>query len=118
MDLKVSLLMIGVAVVIAIGVRTARASAGEARATEPESGPPDIAPARTRRSLCPLRRRRRSLPPRRQRHLGRSSTRSGLALRWLFLLVGISARLRTFASSLAHGRFYPTLVIYLGLRSR
>jgi len=37
----------------------------------------------------------------------------GIALPCVLLFTGLSACLRTFASSLAHGRFYPTLVIYL-----
>ncbi len=41
----------------------------------------------------------------------------GLALPSLFLFAGFSAQLRTFASSLARGRFYPTLLIYLVLFS-
>jgi STE24 endopeptidase len=41
----------------------------------------------------------------------------GLALPALFLFAGFSAQLRTFASSLARGRFYPTLLIYLVLFS-
>jgi STE24 endopeptidase len=39
----------------------------------------------------------------------------GLALPALILFTGWSARLRTFASSVARGHFYPTLVIYLAL---
>jgi Zn-dependent protease with chaperone function len=35
----------------------------------------------------------------------------------LFLFAGFSSQLRTFASSLARGRFYPTLLIYLVLFS-
>jgi Zn-dependent protease with chaperone function len=41
----------------------------------------------------------------------------GLALPAAILLAGISARLRAIAAVLGHGRFYPTLVIYLGLLS-
>jgi Zn-dependent protease with chaperone function len=41
----------------------------------------------------------------------------GLALPAALLLLGISARLRTIAADAAHGRFYPTLVIYLTLLS-
>jgi len=41
----------------------------------------------------------------------------GLALPAAILLLGISARLRAIAAVLGHGRFYPTLVIYLGLLS-
>ncbi len=41
----------------------------------------------------------------------------GLALPAAMLLTGMSARLRTIAAGLAHGRFYPTLVIYLALLS-
>jgi STE24 endopeptidase len=37
----------------------------------------------------------------------------GIALPLLLLLSGLSSWLRTVASHLAHGRFYPTLVIYL-----
>ena len=40
-----------------------------------------------------------------------------LALPLLLLLTGLSGRLRTIASQLGHGRFYPTLVIYLVLLS-
>jgi len=40
-----------------------------------------------------------------------------IALPLLLLFSGLSARLRTVASQLAHGRFYPTLVIYLVLLS-
>jgi Zn-dependent protease with chaperone function len=39
----------------------------------------------------------------------------GFALPALFLFTGWSARLRTFASGLGRGHFYPTLVIYLAL---
>jgi STE24 endopeptidase len=39
----------------------------------------------------------------------------GLALPALLLFTGLSARLRTFASALARGHFYPTLVVYLAL---
>src|SRR5450759_1270774 len=38
-----------------------------------------------------------------------------IALPLLLLFTGLSAWLRTVASQLAHGRFYPTLVIYLVL---
>ena len=41
----------------------------------------------------------------------------GVALPALFLFTGWSARVRTFASSVARGHFYPTLVVYLGLLS-
>jgi STE24 endopeptidase len=40
-----------------------------------------------------------------------------LALPLLLLFTGLSAWLRTIASQLAHGRFYPSLVIYLVLLS-
>lgn len=40
-----------------------------------------------------------------------------LALPLLLLFTGLSSWLRTVASQLAHGRFYPTLVIYLVLLS-
>ncbi len=39
----------------------------------------------------------------------------GLALPALMLLTGLSARFRTFASVVARGHFYPTLVVYLAL---
>jgi STE24 endopeptidase len=39
----------------------------------------------------------------------------GLALPALMLITGLSARLRTFASVVARGHFYPTLVVYLAL---
>jgi STE24 endopeptidase len=39
----------------------------------------------------------------------------GLALPALLLFTGLSARLRTFASVVARGHFYPTLVLYLSL---
>ena len=39
----------------------------------------------------------------------------GLALPALLLFTGLSARLRTFASVVARGHFYPTLVVYLAL---
>jgi Zn-dependent protease with chaperone function len=39
----------------------------------------------------------------------------GLVLPALLLFTGLSARVRTFASSLARGHFYPTLVLYLAL---
>lgn len=41
----------------------------------------------------------------------------GLALPAAILLLGISAWLRGVAAGVAHGRFYPTLVIYLALLS-
>jgi STE24 endopeptidase len=41
----------------------------------------------------------------------------GLALPAAILLTGLSARLRTIAAGVAHGRFYPTLVVYLALLS-
>jgi STE24 endopeptidase len=41
----------------------------------------------------------------------------GLALPAAILLLGISARLGALAAGWAHGRFYPTLVIYLALLS-
>src|SRR6185437_5580207 len=41
----------------------------------------------------------------------------GLALPAAILLTGLSARLRTIAGGVAHGRFYPTLVVYLALLS-
>jgi Zn-dependent protease with chaperone function len=40
-----------------------------------------------------------------------------LALPAAILFTGLSARLRTIAAGVAHGRFYPTLVIYLALLS-
>jgi STE24 endopeptidase len=40
-----------------------------------------------------------------------------VALPLLLLFTGLSSRLRTFAGHLAHGRFYPTLVIYFVLLS-
>jgi STE24 endopeptidase len=40
-----------------------------------------------------------------------------IALPLLLLFTGLSAWLRTLASQLAHGRFYPTLVIYLVMLS-
>jgi Zn-dependent protease with chaperone function len=39
----------------------------------------------------------------------------GIALPALLLFTGWSARVRTFASSVARGHFYPTLVVYLSL---
>jgi Zn-dependent protease with chaperone function len=39
----------------------------------------------------------------------------GVALPALLLFTGLSARLRTFASAVARGHFYPTLVVYLAL---
>ncbi len=39
----------------------------------------------------------------------------GLALPALMLFTGLSARIRTFASVVARGHFYPTLVVYLAL---
>ena len=39
----------------------------------------------------------------------------GILLPALVLFTGLSARLRTLASSLARGHFYPTLVVYLAL---
>jgi STE24 endopeptidase len=41
----------------------------------------------------------------------------GLALPAAILLTGVSARLRTVADGLTHGRFFPTLVVYLALLS-
>jgi STE24 endopeptidase len=41
----------------------------------------------------------------------------GLALPALLLFTGLSARLRTLAAGVAHGTFYPTLVVYLALLS-
>lgn len=41
----------------------------------------------------------------------------GLALPAAILFSGLSARLRTVAAGVAHGRFYPTLVVYLALLS-
>src|SRR5436305_15114654 len=41
----------------------------------------------------------------------------GLALPALLLFTGLSARLRTIAAGVAHGTFYPTLVVYLALLS-
>ena len=41
----------------------------------------------------------------------------GLALPAAILFSGLSARLRTIASGVAHGRFYPTLVLTLALLS-
>ena len=41
----------------------------------------------------------------------------GLALPALLLFTGLSARLRAIAAGVAHGTFYPTLVVYLALLS-
>ena len=41
----------------------------------------------------------------------------GLVLPALLLFTGLSARLRTIAAGVAHGTFYPTLVVYLALLS-
>ena len=41
----------------------------------------------------------------------------GLALSAAVLFSGLSARLRTLAAGVAHGRFYPTLVVYFALLS-
>jgi Zn-dependent protease with chaperone function len=41
----------------------------------------------------------------------------GLALPALLLFTGLSARLRAIAAGVAHGAFYPTLVVYLALLS-
>lgn len=41
----------------------------------------------------------------------------GLALSAGLLFAGLSARLRTLAAAAAHGRFYPTLVLYFALLS-
>jgi Zn-dependent protease with chaperone function len=41
----------------------------------------------------------------------------GVALPALLLFSGFSARLRSFAAEVGHGRFYPTLVVYFALLS-
>ena len=41
----------------------------------------------------------------------------GLALPAAILFTGLSARLRALAAGVVHGRFYPTLVVYLALLS-
>ncbi len=108
MDLKVLLLVIGVAAAIAIGVRTARASAGDDRVAAPDSAPapdaPVVVPSPSEKAL-------------RYYHGGNViwivEQFLGLAIPLLILFSGFSAQLRAFASSLARGHFYPTLLIYL-----
>ncbi len=109
-DLKVLALMIGVAGAIALGVRAARASAGDDRAAAPDTGVPPT-------SDGPV-----AMPPPSEKALRYYRGGNviwlveqflGLALPALLLFSGFSAQLRTLASSLGRGRFYPTLLIYL-----
>ena len=117
MDVKVIALMAGVVAAIFVGVRAARAAAGEEPVAVPETetvgSPADadgpvVVPAPSEKAL-------------RYYHGGNViwavEQFLGLALPALFLFAGFSAQLRTFASSLARGRFYPTLLIYLVLFS-
>ncbi len=109
MDLKVIALMAGVAAAIAVGVRAAGADPGDDRAPAPEAAAaaddgPVLVPAPSEKAL--------------RYYRGGNviwivEQLLGLALPALFLVSGFSAQLRTLASSLARGRFYPTLLIYL-----
>jgi Zn-dependent protease with chaperone function len=112
MDLKIIALMAAVVAAIAVGVRAARAASGDHHAPAPEVDAeptiPDIGPV--------------VVPPPSDKALRYYRGGNviwlveqflGLALPSLFLFTGFSAMLRTYASSLGHGRFYPTLVIYL-----
>ncbi len=112
MDLKLIALTAAVAAAIGVGVRAARAAAGDESAPPSEideqAATPDIGPV--------------VVPPPSEKALRYYRGGNviwiveqflGLALPSLFLFTGFSAMLRTFASSLGRGRFYPTLVIYL-----
>jgi STE24 endopeptidase len=117
MDVKVIALMAGVVAAIFVGVRAARAAAGDdpaaVRETEAAAAPsagdgPVVVPAPSEKAV--------------RYHRGGNVIWAveqflGLALPSLFLFAGFSAQLRTLASSLARGRFYPTLLIYLVLFS-
>jgi STE24 endopeptidase len=116
MDVKVIALMAGVVVAIGVGVRAARAAAGEDPAAVPETEAaapaaddgPVVVPAPSEKALRYFRG---------GNVIWAVEQFLGLALPSLFLFAGFSAQLRTFASSLARGRFYPTLLIYLVLFS-
>ncbi len=122
MDLKVIVLIAAVVAAIAVGVRAARAAAGEDPATAPEidgrtaaraaaggaDESPVVVPAPSGKALRYYRG---------GNVIWAVEQFLGLALPALFLFAGFSAQLRTFASSLARGRFYPTLLIYLVLFS-
>jgi Zn-dependent protease with chaperone function len=112
MDMKLIALTAAVAAAIAVGVRAARAATGDDSAPAPEldaqAATPDIGPV--------------VVPPPSEKALRYYRGGNviwvveqflGLALPLLFLFTGFSATLRTLASSLGRGRFYPTLVIYL-----
>lgn len=118
MDVKVIALMAGVVAAVFVGVRAARAAAGEeppaAPETETAGSPvadgdgPVVVPAPSEKALRYYRG---------GNVIWAVEQFLGLALPALFLFAGFSAQLRTFASSLARGRFYPTLLIYLLLFS-
>jgi Zn-dependent protease with chaperone function len=112
MDMKLIALTAAVAAATAVGVRAARAATGDDSAPAPEldaqAATPDIGPV--------------VVPPPSEKALRYYRGGNviwvveqflGLALPLLFLFTGFSATLRTLASSLGRGRFYPTLVIYL-----
>jgi len=122
MDLKVIALIVAVVAAIAVGVRAARAAVGEDPATVPETD--DLAAARAAAGgadespvIVPAPSEKALRYYRGGNVIWAVEQFLGLALPALFLFAGFSAQLRTFASSLARGRFYPTLLIYLVLFS-
>ena len=122
MDLKVIALIVAVVAAIAVGVRAARAVVGDDPATVPETD--DLAAARAAAGgadespvVVPAPSEKALRYYRGGNVIWAVEQFLGLALPALFLFAGFSAQLRTFASSLARGRFYPTLLIYLVLFS-
>jgi len=110
MDLKIIALMAAVVAAIAVGVRAARAAADvrapqvDAQGSTPPDEGPVVVPAPSEKALRYYRG---------GNVIWLVEQFLGLAIPSLFLFAGFSAMLRTFASSLARGRFYPTLIIYL-----
>jgi Zn-dependent protease with chaperone function len=111
MDLKLIALTAAIAAAIVVGVRAARAAPGGERAPEADAAAhagsdegPVTVPAPSEKALRYYRG---------GNVIWLVEQFLGLALPALFLFTGFSAMLRTFASSLGRGRFYPTLVIYL-----
>jgi Zn-dependent protease with chaperone function len=111
MDLKLIALTAAIAAAIVVGVRAARAAPGGERAPEADAAAhagsdegPVTVPAPSEKALRYYRG---------GNVIWLVEQFLGLALPALFHFTGFSAMLRTFASSLGRGRFYPTLVIYL-----
>lgn len=107
MDLKALALVAGVMVALVASVWAARAARAERARDSGALVTPDIPVAVPAPSEKALRYYRSG------NVIWAIEQLLGIALPCLLLFTGLSAYLRTFAASLARGRFYPTLVIYL-----